>query len=181
MHWCRVHFWKIYFSVVTIHCAVCNRHHNVRNSHNKWLNVPNIVFTSKNCMSACLPVLGHIAGTRCNVLLPMFCGMSVCLSVCPFVCLPVGHNQSRCRLRYGLWRGGGPDPLVQFSGHLLAIVKYREYLACGRYSQPYLVDGSSDAAFNASSAATYYTLTKIINSCSFLLGLNNDLLISCAL
>jgi len=82
--------------------------------------------------------------------------------------------------------GGGPDPLVQFWGHLLAIVldrlvKYREYLACGRYSQPYLVDGSSDAAFNASSAATYYTLKKIINSCSFLLGLNNDLLISCAL
>jgi len=76
--------------------------------------------------------------------------------------------------------GGGPDPLVQFWGHLLGGISW-EYLACGRYSQPYLVGGSSDAAFNASSAATYYTLTKIINSCSFLLGLNNDLIISCAL
>ena len=39
-----------------IHCAVCNRHHNVRNSHNKWLNMPNIVFTSKLCVCVCVCV-----------------------------------------------------------------------------------------------------------------------------
>ena len=111
--------------------------------------------------------------------------VSVCLSVRLLACWSRPIEMS-----FAVWTlasrknnvlGGGPDPLVQFWGHLLAIVKYREYLACGRYSQPYLVGGSSDAAFNASSAATYYTLTKIINSCSFLLGLNNDLIISCAL
>jgi len=106
-----------------------------------------------------------------------------CVSVCLSVRLLACWSQP-IEMSFAVWTlasrknnvlGGGPDPLVQFG------VKYREYLACGRYSQPYLVGGSSDEAFNASSAATYYTLTKIINSCSFLLGLNNVLLISFAL
>jgi len=32
-------------------------------------------------------------------------------------------------------------PIIQY-------IKYREYLACGRYSQPYSADGSSNAAFH---------------------------------
>ena len=45
---------------------------------------------------------------------------------------------------------GGPDPLAarnNFRGVSRPIVKYTEYPACDRYSQPYSVNGGSDVAF----------------------------------
>ena len=61
-------------------------------------------------------------------------------------------NWSRCRLGRGLewaqWTLGlNPQAEREFQGHFPVHCKYREYKACGRYSQPYSVGGGSDASF----------------------------------
>ena len=84
---------------------------------------------------------------------------SVWLSVCPLVqewAIQKWPKWSRCNLRYGLMGAtnhvfaAGPDPPrggAIVGRHLRAIVKYREYLAWGRYSPSFSVGGSTDVAF----------------------------------
>ena len=102
-------------------------------------------------------LLGIIAmqSIICGLLLPMFCGPCVLVTT-------VGPTKTDelIAMPYGAWTWLGPwncvlgwvwiTPLelVILGDFFRPIIKNRWYPACSRYSQPYLVGGSSNVAFH---------------------------------
>jgi len=96
--------------------------------------------------------------TRRGLLLPSSICVYVCLLVTRVGCaktdepieMPFGiwtrgvHWSKEPFIRWGVWF---PHETEHFRGTSPSPLSYRECPACGRYSQPYSVGGSSDAAF----------------------------------
>jgi len=87
-------------------------------------------------------------GLRCSLLLPMFRSLYVCLLVTKAKVSPTKNSWTDQDV-ICVWSHVGPRNCVSggglvppgegaiSGGHLLAVARYREYLACGQYSRPY--------------------------------------------
>ena len=103
-----------------------------------------------NCMWPQTAFLCCFVSIRCGLLLPIFSGLclcvSVCLSVTTVICAKTAElMEMSCWYGCG-WAQGFPRGMGNFGGISRPIVKHMQCPACGQYSQRYSVGGSSNAA-----------------------------------